>query len=32
VREAIEALLKARGVWPELLERYFSDPVAIRAD
>jgi 3-deoxy-D-manno-octulosonate 8-phosphate phosphatase (KDO 8-P phosphatase) len=32
VREAIEALLKARGVWPELLERYFSEPVAIRAD
>lgn len=24
VREAIEALLKARGVWPEILERYFS--------
>jgi 3-deoxy-D-manno-octulosonate 8-phosphate phosphatase (KDO 8-P phosphatase) len=32
VREAIEALLKARGVWPELLERYFSEPVAISAD
>lgn len=25
VREAIEALLKARGVWPELLQRYFSE-------
>jgi 3-deoxy-D-manno-octulosonate 8-phosphate phosphatase (KDO 8-P phosphatase) len=24
VREAIEALLKARGLWAELLERYFS--------
>jgi 3-deoxy-D-manno-octulosonate 8-phosphate phosphatase (KDO 8-P phosphatase) len=24
VREVIEALLKARGVWPEMLERYFS--------
>jgi 3-deoxy-D-manno-octulosonate 8-phosphate phosphatase (KDO 8-P phosphatase) len=32
VREAIEALLKARGVWPELLERYFSESVALRAD
>jgi 3-deoxy-D-manno-octulosonate 8-phosphate phosphatase (KDO 8-P phosphatase) len=31
VREAIEALLKARGVWPELLERYFSEPAAVRA-
>jgi 3-deoxy-D-manno-octulosonate 8-phosphate phosphatase (KDO 8-P phosphatase) len=30
-REAIEALLKARGVWPELLERYFSEPAAVRA-
>jgi 3-deoxy-D-manno-octulosonate 8-phosphate phosphatase (KDO 8-P phosphatase) len=30
VREAIEALLKARGLWAELLERYFSDQ-AIRA-
>ena len=30
VREAIEALLKARGVWAELLERYFSEQ-AIRA-
>jgi 3-deoxy-D-manno-octulosonate 8-phosphate phosphatase (KDO 8-P phosphatase) len=26
VREAIEALLRARGVWPEMLERYFSEP------
>ena len=31
VREAIEALLKARGLWPELLERYFSEPAAARA-
>ena len=31
VREAVEALLKARGVWPELLERYFSEPAAARA-
>ncbi|MDQ3137992.1 MAG: HAD hydrolase family protein [Gemmatimonadota bacterium] len=31
VREVIEALLKARGHWPELLERYFSDPPAARA-
>jgi hypothetical protein len=28
----VEALLKARGVWPELLERYFSEPAATRAD
>lgn len=28
VREAIEALLRARGVWPEMLERYFSDAAA----
>jgi 3-deoxy-D-manno-octulosonate 8-phosphate phosphatase (KDO 8-P phosphatase) len=28
VREAVEALLKARGVWSELLERYFSEPPA----
>jgi 3-deoxy-D-manno-octulosonate 8-phosphate phosphatase (KDO 8-P phosphatase) len=27
VREAIEALLHARGEWPELLERYFTEPV-----
>lgn len=26
VREVVETLLKARGVWPELLERYFTDP------
>src|SRR4051812_2475151 len=32
VREAVEALLKARGVWPELLDRYFSEPAAIHAD
>ncbi|HUR93409.1 MAG TPA: HAD hydrolase family protein [Gemmatimonadales bacterium] len=31
VREAIEALLKARGLWPELLERYFSDAASTRA-
>ena len=30
VREAIEALLKARGLWAELLERYFTEQ-AIRA-
>jgi len=29
VREVVEALLKARGVWPEMLERYFTEP-AIR--
>ena len=28
MREAIEALLKARGLWPELLERYFAEPAA----
>ena len=28
VREAVEALLKARGTWSELLERYFSEPAA----
>lgn len=27
VREVAEVLLKARGVWHELLERYFSEPV-----
>ena len=26
VREAVEALLKARGQWAELLERYFMEP------
>ncbi len=31
VREAIETLLKARGLWPALLERYFSDPSVARA-
>lgn len=25
VREMVEALLKARGVWPEMLERYFTE-------
>jgi 3-deoxy-D-manno-octulosonate 8-phosphate phosphatase (KDO 8-P phosphatase) len=30
VREVAEALLKARGVWGELLERYFTEP-AVRA-
>ena len=28
VREAIEALLRARGEWEELLERYFAEPAA----
>jgi 3-deoxy-D-manno-octulosonate 8-phosphate phosphatase (KDO 8-P phosphatase) len=28
VREAIEALLHARGEWPELLVRYFAEPPA----
>jgi 3-deoxy-D-manno-octulosonate 8-phosphate phosphatase (KDO 8-P phosphatase) len=28
VREAIEALLHARGEWGELLERYFTEPAA----
>ena len=28
VREAVEALLRARGEWPELLERYFAEPAA----
>ena len=27
VREVAESLLKSRGVWAELLERYFADPV-----
>jgi 3-deoxy-D-manno-octulosonate 8-phosphate phosphatase (KDO 8-P phosphatase) len=26
VREFADALLKARGVWPEMIERYFSEP------
>jgi 3-deoxy-D-manno-octulosonate 8-phosphate phosphatase (KDO 8-P phosphatase) len=26
VREIVEVLLKARGVWPEMLERYFTEP------
>jgi 3-deoxy-D-manno-octulosonate 8-phosphate phosphatase (KDO 8-P phosphatase) len=26
VREFADALLKARGVWPEMLERYFTEP------
>ncbi len=25
VREVVDALLQARGVWPEMLERYFSE-------
>jgi hypothetical protein len=25
VREVADALLKARGVWPEMLERYFTE-------
>jgi 3-deoxy-D-manno-octulosonate 8-phosphate phosphatase (KDO 8-P phosphatase) len=28
VREVIETLLRARGLWPEILERYFSEPPA----
>ena len=28
VREVIESLLRARGLWPEILERYFSEPSA----
>jgi 3-deoxy-D-manno-octulosonate 8-phosphate phosphatase (KDO 8-P phosphatase) len=28
VREVIEALLKGRGVWAEMLERYFTEPAA----
>lgn len=27
VREVVETLLKARGQWAELLERYFAEPV-----
>jgi len=27
VREVVEALLKARGQWNELLDRYFAEPV-----
>jgi 3-deoxy-D-manno-octulosonate 8-phosphate phosphatase (KDO 8-P phosphatase) len=30
VREVVEVLLKARGLWAELLERYFAEP-AVRA-
>jgi 3-deoxy-D-manno-octulosonate 8-phosphate phosphatase (KDO 8-P phosphatase) len=30
VREVVEVLLKARGLWAELLERYFAEP-ALRA-
>jgi 3-deoxy-D-manno-octulosonate 8-phosphate phosphatase (KDO 8-P phosphatase) len=26
VREIVDALLKARGVWPQMLDRYFSEP------
>jgi 3-deoxy-D-manno-octulosonate 8-phosphate phosphatase (KDO 8-P phosphatase) len=26
VREIVDALLQARGVWPEMLERYFTEP------
>jgi 3-deoxy-D-manno-octulosonate 8-phosphate phosphatase (KDO 8-P phosphatase) len=25
VREFVDALLKARGVWPDMLERYFTE-------
>jgi 3-deoxy-D-manno-octulosonate 8-phosphate phosphatase (KDO 8-P phosphatase) len=28
VREAVEALLRARGEWSGLLERYFAEPAA----
>jgi 3-deoxy-D-manno-octulosonate 8-phosphate phosphatase (KDO 8-P phosphatase) len=28
VREVVEALLRARGDWPRILERYFTEPVA----
>ncbi|HEY8258415.1 MAG TPA: HAD hydrolase family protein [Gemmatimonadales bacterium] len=28
VREAIETILKARGEWSDILERYFTEPVA----
>ena len=28
VREVIETLLRARGEWPGILERYFTEPVA----
>jgi 3-deoxy-D-manno-octulosonate 8-phosphate phosphatase (KDO 8-P phosphatase) len=27
VREIADALLQARGVWPEMLERYFAEPL-----
>ena len=27
VREVVEALLRARGIWSEMLERYFTEPV-----
>jgi 3-deoxy-D-manno-octulosonate 8-phosphate phosphatase (KDO 8-P phosphatase) len=26
VREIVDALLKARGVWDDIMERYFSEP------
>ncbi len=26
VREVIDALLKARGVWPDMIQRYFTEP------
>jgi 3-deoxy-D-manno-octulosonate 8-phosphate phosphatase (KDO 8-P phosphatase) len=28
VREVAEALLKARGMWPDILQRYFSERVS----
>ena len=31
VREFIDALLKARGVWPDMLERYFTGPREVRS-
>jgi len=30
VREVVDLLLQARGIWPELLDRYFTEP-AVRA-
>jgi 3-deoxy-D-manno-octulosonate 8-phosphate phosphatase (KDO 8-P phosphatase) len=28
VREVVEALLRARGEWAGILERYFTEPIA----
>jgi 3-deoxy-D-manno-octulosonate 8-phosphate phosphatase KdsC-like HAD superfamily phosphatase len=27
VREIVDALLKARGAWTDMLERYFTEPL-----